>query len=251
MESNFNSKILLIADYGRSGQGWLSYMLSYILNAAYIEPYNFLVGKRYTASDYVINLTQGDLVDREKTKYSLVVKTHNYPSENFNLPKKVLFLIRDPRDVAVSMHNLHLIHEKSVGWNHPRAKISLLFEKYFKIFDYINTINGWQHYFCAYKKVNHFLVRYENLNKNPEDELNKILNYLDCADQENYIKEAVEKFSFEKITGRKQGQEDKNSTEFRKGIVGDYKNKMSKFEIYVINKLFKKVLKDSGYEVNG
>ena len=38
------SNIVLISDFGRSGQGWLSYMLCYILNAQFVEPYNFLNG---------------------------------------------------------------------------------------------------------------------------------------------------------------------------------------------------------------
>jgi hypothetical protein len=55
-------KVILIADYGRSGQGWLSFMLSYILNAKYIEPYDLLKGRWYSSSNqYVINLSQGNL----------------------------------------------------------------------------------------------------------------------------------------------------------------------------------------------
>src|SRR3989344_1927089 len=120
------SNIVLISDFGRSGQGWLSYMLCYILNAQYVEPYNFLNGKIYSSSEDVIRLTSGNLPGREKTPYNLVVKTHNYPSSEFNLTDKVIFLIRDPRDVAVSMHNLNIIQNKNVGWNHPRAKFFLV-----------------------------------------------------------------------------------------------------------------------------
>lgn len=251
MELSCKNKILLIADYGRSGQGWLSYMLSYILNATYIEPYNFLVGTRYTKSDYIFNLTQGNLSDREKTGYSLVVKTHNYPAENFNLPDKVIFLTRDPRDVAVSMHNLHLIHERAVKWNHPRAKIILLFKRYFKIIDYIKTISEWFSYYNGYQKIDHYRVRYEDLLNNTASELGKITTFLGEEANKKIIEDAVGNFSFEKITGRIPGQEDKNNAEFRKGIAGDYKNKMSTLEIFIINNIFKNIIRKSGYEANG
>src|SRR6185503_18006983 len=122
----------------------LSYMLCYILNARFIEPYDFLGGKVYSASKEVVSLTSGRLPGREKTEYDLVVKTHNYPSAEFNLTNKVIFLIRDPRDVAVSMHNLHLIQQGKVTWRNPRAKLFLTFYKYFKIFDYITTISSWK-----------------------------------------------------------------------------------------------------------
>lgn len=247
MDSIYKSKILLIADYGRSGQGWLSYMLSYILNAPYVEPYNFLVGTKYTKSDHILSLTQGGLPNREKTSYSLVVKTHNYPSKDFNLTDKVLFLIRDPRDVAVSMHNLHLIHERSVGWGHPRAKVTLLFKRYFKIFDYIKTISEWKRYYTAYKKIDHHLVRYEDLLKDTRKELNEVLNFLGESIDKKIIDEGIENFSFEKITGRAQGVEDQNNPEFRKGVSGDYKNKFSKLEKIIINYIFRKILKEANY----
>ena len=45
--------VLLIADFGRSAQGWLSYILSYVLNARYIEPYNLLSGSKYSKSNII------------------------------------------------------------------------------------------------------------------------------------------------------------------------------------------------------
>ena len=244
------SNIVLISDFGRSGQGWLSYMLCYILNAQFVEPYNFLNGKTYSASKDVISLTSGNLPGREKTKYNLVVKTHNYPSAEFNLTDKVIFLVRDPRDVAVSMHNLHLIQEKSVSWNHPRAKLFLTYYKIFSIGDYLRTIKDWAKHYKIWKNVIACQVRYEDLLNDPKKTLVGILNYLEVQANEKIIQEAINEFSFEKITGRKRGEEDKKNPEFRKGISGDHKNKFSKFDMAVINSLFKGVIKKSGYEIN-
>jgi len=249
MESKSNG-IVLISDFGRSGQGWLSYMLCYILNARFVEPYNFLNGKIYSASREVINLTSGNLPGRKKTDYDLVVKTHNFPSAEFNLTDKVIFLVRDPRDVAVSMHNLHLIQEKNVSWNHPRAKFFLVLYKYFKIYDYLETIAAWSKHYKVWKKIPAHQVRYEDLLQKPEEVLQGILQYLGIQADDGIIQEAISNFSFEKITGRKPGQEDKNSLEFRKGVAGDYKNKFSKFELNFINKKYKNTIEGVGYEIN-
>src|SRR3989344_1123363 len=100
---NKDKKLLLITDYGRSGQGWLSYMLCYILNAKYIETYDFLRGTLYAPKE-TRDLTQGELPGRQETQYSMVIKTHEYPAEVFNLTDKVIFLSRDPRDIAISGH---------------------------------------------------------------------------------------------------------------------------------------------------
>jgi len=247
MESNYSKKIVLVSDFGRSGQGWLSYMLCYILNAQFVEPYDFLKGHRYSVSSHVFSLTQGDLPEREKTNYSLVVKTHEYPSSRLDLTEKIIFLIRDPRDVAVSMHNLHLIHQKSLGWNHPRAKFFLTFYKYFALFGYLRTIWRWSKHYRAWKSVPSFLVRYEDLLNNEKQTLENILAYLSVTPDEKIIDQAISHFSFEEITGRKRGQEDSNSPEFRKGIAGDHRNKFSKLELKIINFIFKKIIKRTGY----
>ena len=100
-------KVILIADYGRSGQGWLSYMLCYLLNAKYIEPYFFLRGALYTENKALRDITSGDLPNREKTEYSMVIKTHELPAGHLNLTDKVIFLMRDPRDIAVSTYFMY------------------------------------------------------------------------------------------------------------------------------------------------
>ena len=58
------SDVLLIADYGRSGQGWLSFMLCYILNATYIEPYDFLKGTESSSSDIMTIAIKSNLTTR-------------------------------------------------------------------------------------------------------------------------------------------------------------------------------------------
>ncbi len=248
MESKSNG-IVLISDFGRSGQGWLSYMLCYILNARYIEPYNFLTGKIYSNSNEVVNLTSGNLSGREKTAYDLVVKTHNFPSAEFNLTNKAILLIRDPRDVAVSMHNLNIIQNKQVSWMHPRAKFFLMIYRYLGLLDYLKTIKDWRKHYKAWQKVSYHQVRYEDLLGKPKETLEGILQYLGVLIDERIIQEAIETFSFEKITGRKPGVEDKQNPEFRKGISGDYKNKFSAIDTFIINNIFKKTFKNLGYYI--
>lgn len=245
-----NSKIILVSDFGRSGQGWLSYMLCYILNAAFVEPYNFLEGKKYTTSEHIFSLTQGDLPGREKTKYSLIVKTHSFLLHEISLTDKIIFLMRDPRDVAVSMHNLNLIQERSINWTHPRAKFFLVFKKCFRLLSYINTISHWKRHYYSWKKSQYYPIKYEDLLGDCKKALEKILEYLEVSVEEKVINEAVKNFSFKKITGRTRGQENKNSTEFRKGVAGDHKNKFSKFELKIINFLFKDLFKELNYEVD-
>jgi len=223
---NETNMTILIADYGRSGQGWLSYMLCYILNATFIEPYCLLSGMKYSASKHVLLLSQGRLPDRKITDYSLIVKTHSNPAINFNLTDKVLYLTRDPRDVAVSAYyRQRLLFKENRG--PQRFVIKSLKGKIkhfllsFRTINYAYTAIKWKKHVLSWEHIPSYKVRYEDLSENIEMALSGILDYLGTKIEKKIIYEAIENFSFRMITDRDRGNVDNNNPEFRKGIVGD------------------------------
>ena len=248
-------KSILIADYGRSGQGWLSYMLCYILNARYIEPYCLLRGIVYSGHPFIIELTQGNLPGREPSKYSLVIKTHTYPDPFFSLTDKVILLARDPRDVASSAHARFGVMEESgtdveVGAQkealtrstfnpHKRIRERLmawLWSK--KAFCFAMTARQWRNFYNAWEGIDFsHRVTYEELSKNPRGTLEGILAYLQINAADALIDEAIEKFAFESITKRRKGSEDKKDVAFRKGAVGDYRNHFNTFYLWLFRRL--------------
>jgi len=248
MASNSNGKAILVSDFGRSGQGWLSYMLCYILNAKFIEPYNLLQGREYSSSEDIIRNTKGNLPGREKTQYDFVVKTHNLSGGEINLTDKVIFLTRDPRDVAVSAFYWHKNGAKNAKWKNAKGKIFWTIATKIKIIDYILTAVGWARHYSSWKKVSSFRVRYEDLSSDTKKTLLSILNYIDVSADEKIIEEAIEKFSFEKITGRKKGEERSQNSEFRKGIVGDYKSHFSLLELKIFWLICGKSASEAGYK---
>lgn len=243
---NKKEKVILIADYGRSGQGWLSYMLSFVLNAKYIEPYALLKGFKYSRLQYVIDLTSGNLPQRKKTGCSMVIKTHEYPAKNFNLTDKVILLARDPRDVAVSAFWRYRDFSQKEKYESLKGKIFGLIHN-FKFTSFIMTAFKWRKYYPAWENIGHHFVRYEDLSFNTKETLKNILKYLEVETPENLVKEAIEKFSFEKITGRKKGEEDLENLEFRKGIVGDHENYFSKLELKIFRFICGKEARKLGY----
>ena len=147
-----DKKIILIADYGRSGQGWLSYMLCYILNAKYIETYDLLRGTLYAPKE-TRDLTSGELPDRKETQYSMIIKTHEYPAQEFNLADKVIFLSRDPRDIAISGHKRARIREqygKTVSLK-DRIYHSI---HHFKYTSFVMTGYKWKKHYLMWHKRN-------------------------------------------------------------------------------------------------
>lgn len=264
-----NDKIILVADYGRSGQGWLSYMLCYILNAKYIETYCLLRGLAFTDDEYIINLTEGNIPGREKTKYSLIVKTHSHPDPFFSLTDKVILLARDPRDVAVSgyfrnrtiakygtdvppeLQNKAILHVKPRSLNfvkkslHERLKEWLWTKKFTCLF---LTAIKWRNFYITWEHVDLcYRVRYESLLKDPKKTLSGILKYLDVDADDGIIDEAIEKFSFEKLSGRKKGEEQRQNFVYRKGIAGDYKNHFNFLQLLIFKKICRDMAKKWGY----
>jgi hypothetical protein len=71
--------------------------------------------------------------------------------------------------------------------------------------------------------TNYSEVRYENLLRRPEEEAKRLLEFLGADASEQTVKECVNAASFEKLAGgRERGQE--AASFFRKGIAGDWKN---------------------------
>lgn len=272
-ETASGNKMLLIADYGRSGQGWLSYMLCYILNAQYLEPYCLLRGLVFSGHRNIVESVQGNLPGRAKTKYSHVVKTHEIPDPYFSLTDKIILLARDPRDVAVSAHNrsnvslktgtdveteARKLSESMTNVLSPKGREALQNVKSFslkqvlvgvrdyaislKFFSYLNTALRWNRFYKAWGNIGSHKVTYEQLSTNPQGALKEILRYLEINASDALIDEAVEKFSFFNSYGRKRGQEDKSALEARKGIVKDYLNHFSPIHY----KIFESICGDTG-----
>ncbi len=264
-----NDKIILVADYGRSGQGWLSYMLCYILNAKYIETYCLLRGLAFTDDEYISNLTQGNIPGREKTKYSLIVKTHSHPDPFFSLTNKVILLARDPRDVAVSgyfrnraiaksgtdvnpeLQNKTILRVKPRPLNFMKKSLRQKLKEWLwlkKGTCYLLTAIKWRNFYAAWEHVDLcYKVRYEDLLTDPKKSLSGMLKYLDIEAEDRIIDEAVEKFSFEKLSGRKKGEEQRQNFVYRKGIAGDYKNNFNFFELSIFRKICRDAARKWGY----
>jgi hypothetical protein len=209
-------KKVLLAGYLKSGNTWLGYMLSHLLNAEYIEPNNYLSGIYYTPDPRVIELTSGDLPGRVATGYRCVVKTHWLPNVVYHLNResppltdKVLLVVRDPRDVAVSY-----LHYQRLSPDSRRTGIGML-----KPVSFFNTLRAWRDHTAAWLERKPHVVRYEDLLADCHATLARILAYLDEPPDATVIDETVRAFEFGKL---KSSRSEFTQNFFRKGVVGDH-----------------------------
>lgn len=179
---------------------------------------------------------------------------------------KVIFLVRDPRDVVVSSY----FEKKKRGFIYTpeqRRKAFKGMESYGgELSDYIyepigsfDTIiefyNIWAENRHAIKDF--LLVRYEDIHANPQQELRRTLEFLGIVGvSDEILNEAVELASFDKLhqmekTGtfesyrlRTLDKKDKESYKTRKGKVGGYIEYLSQAEIEYLSRRIKENLSD-------
>jgi hypothetical protein len=91
-------------------------------------------------------------------------------------------------------------------------------------------------------------VRYEDLLKRPEEEVGRLLRFLDADASEQSVKRCVEKTNFENWTrGRRRGEEDPGSL-LRKGVAGDWQNVFTEGDKEIFKDEAGELLVRLGYE---
>ncbi len=182
---------------------------------------------------------------------------------------KIIHIIRDGRDVAIS--NLHAV------WNSARDRggpVDLKPEDLRRRDAYLEDPEGYlqsgesiftearvEELAHSWNGVvskgradgnrlfgeNYLELRYESLLENPVPELEKLFGFLGVSVDPSTLERIAEKNSFEKMSGRKPGQE-KPSSFFRKGVHGDWKNVLNKRDREVFKKHAGQLLIELGYE---
>lgn len=99
--------------------------------------------------------------------------------------------------------------------------------------------------------TNYTEVRYEDLLENTESEVRRLLEFLGAKSNDKAVRRCVQKASFERLSkGRQRGEEDSTSF-FRKGIAGDWKNVFTERDKQIFKEEAGDLLIDLGYEKDG
>ena len=184
---------------------------------------------------------------------------------------KVIHIIRDGRDIAVSaMH--HLWNHATDAGGHLQVKPEELAKRdryrenpraYLEggesIFDGERLrkgfAEGWSRMCTRAVEEgpillgeNYTEVRYEDLLERPAAEMGRLLSFLGVEDSEETVQRCIEATSFERLSkGRKRGEEDSSSF-LRKGIAGDWKNVFTEEDKKIFKQAAGELLIELGYE---
>ncbi|MGH3145553.1 MAG: sulfotransferase [Rubrobacter sp.] len=183
---------------------------------------------------------------------------------------KVIHIIRDGRDIAISMVHHRWNRSRDEGGIYeldpeearrreayrksPEGTIKtgegLFTEKMIR-----SMANGWRKQInetrqggMALLGANYAEVRYEDLLEHPETEAERLLEFLGADAGEEAVRECVRAASFENWTdGRERGQEDPSSF-FRKGVAGDWENVFTEQDKRIFKEEAGDLLLKLGYE---
>ncbi|MDA9707031.1 sulfotransferase domain-containing protein [Candidatus Pelagibacter sp.] len=214
----------------------------------------FEISKNWINLQSLINLNN-------KTNY---LKTHNAMCTinnnkftNIHNTLGAIYVVRDPRDVLVSYSNYM---DKSID---ETIEILLSDDTYeygnFKDKGYRKSLIGsWSSHYNSwknYKSKETIIVKYEDMLYKSNSTFLRVLNYIGKINNieidKNKMYQAIEETSFENLKKLEKSEGFKSNVSknpfFRKGRVGDWKEKLTKEQTQRIEKFFKVEMIELGY----
>lgn len=167
--------------------------------------------------------------------------------------KKVILLVRDPRDAVISNYYLKIKRDKN-----PKCLNKSLPEfirEWPYIDDFIQLCNTWKQYKNVPKAF--LLLRYEDLRKDTHNELKRLTDFLGLSVADVVISNAISRASFENMRQKEIARKSSDTMDLkiseehlktRKAKLESYKEELSPEDIkFIDNKLNRELDPSYGY----
>ncbi|XP_013409998.1 estrogen sulfotransferase-like isoform X1 [Lingula anatina] len=229
---------VLICSYPKSGTHWACEIARMLVSNKAENHHIEGLGK---APEY-IDMSDQELVNSMKSPRVLFthLPTKHLPKGVWEKKIKIIHLIRNPKDVAVSFSN---------------------FAQAFSVFEYKGNWDGfltlqnsghvpsgsWFRYMLDWwnsqkGNPNVLFITYEELSANDQKVVKKMAEFLNCTNTDEFYEEVARKCSFHSM---KKSREDAMKIFFRKGQVGDWKNWFTVAQNEEFDKLFQEQMKEA------
>jgi hypothetical protein len=236
----------MLVSYPKSGNTWLRFLIANLITDREV---NFATLNRYVPS---LSVKNKELL---KVARPRIIKSHWYFNASY---KKVVYLVRDPRSVAVSYYYFLKRQNLLRG---PQD-----FDSYFQ--KYLNgNLDAWGSWGenvgswigARNGDANFLLVKYEDLKKDTKSQLMLISNFLNLPYTQELIERAIANSSFEEMrkseiahgitkNDKKKPSNDEELYFVRKGEVDSYKNSLSQAQQEAIFDRWGNIMEKLGYK---
>ena len=227
-----------IISFPKSGRTWVRMMLAKTISDAYRKKLNLDLYKMSLFNTNIPNINTDPRIGNYSNDRNTDVKITNAQRR-----KKIILLVRDPRDVLVS----YFFEWTKRRENKYTGTLSEFIREDFTLRRLIRFMNEWMDEKNR-RNDNVLLVKYEEIHKSPGVQLKRMLDFAGIKTSENMISNAVDYSTFDNMSKiEKEGAfsgdhrltatdtQDRNSFKMRKGKVGGYKENLSKEDIGYIN----------------
>jgi hypothetical protein len=222
---------VVILRYPKSGVTWLRVMISRIYQQRGGVETNHLIG----SSEFATAIPDAPRVLIANDNMGM----SNAKAKALFARRKVIMLIRDPRDMATSLY-FHFTKRATelehLSYGIPQSVRAMtiydfMMSPQFGLMNIIRYLNYWT---AALKERETAIVRYEDLHACPKDTLRKVMDVISPGTTADEIADAVEFASFEKMRQRESlaigaagilapaDKGDPDSFKVRRGKVGAY-----------------------------
>lgn len=227
---------IFVLGYPRTGTNWLCTMLNHYFEIPMSEPW---LRKLPAVEPVILHLHRFTIV-----------------------PKRTIYMIRDPRDIVISQYHKILAEPDSEARTlaarfceapmlHENLRVNLPGYIRFLFEEVLPGSISLDRHFRKARLLGLYTARYEDMLDRGEATLTGIVEFLsrNPADPQR-VRDTLERTSFESHTGRKRGEEDVGAAVARKGIAGDWKNQFTSEAARSFDRLAGEVLIESGYETD-
>jgi hypothetical protein len=254
--------IVWIASYPKSGNTWFRIFLNNLFDgdqttADINNLHHTPIASSRILFDEVSGISSSDLTMKEidnirpevyrkisgANRNILYYKVHdawknnskNEPVFPLDVTKAVIYIIRDPRDIAVSYAYHSNRGYKNVVSNMADPKYSLC-DKTDRLQNQLRQeLKSWSEHVISWVRESRlpvFVIRYEDMIKNDRREFQKAVDFLGLTYQEERVKFAVKHSKFELLHNLENSMGFKEKplkmeSFFRSGKVGDWKDRLS------------------------
>lgn len=199
--TTFPDDVFLVS-YPKSGNTWMRFLVGNLVYAD--DPVTFANVERRVPSVY--GMPNRKLRDLPRPRY---IKTHESFHPDY---KRVIYIVRDPRDVAVSYyHYLVKIRQLPAGSSLDAFIPRFIEEKLYARFGpWADHVMGWLAMSPSREKF--IFLRYEDLLNDTVSELTKVAKLLEIPPEEDRVKRAVELSTARRMRGLEKVEAGKWST---------------------------------------
>lgn len=226
-----------VGSYPRSGSTWLRFMLLEILagKASGFSNTNEMipdVGKHRTAAPV---LPAG----------GRLIKTHELFRTEY---KKAIYLVRDPRDVALS----EFAYQKALGL--AGSDFNIYLQHFLR--GEVNPFGSWSHHAISWMdaadsgRSEVLLICFEELKRNSERELSRIVEFLGVPVQAEKIREAVANNSMDRMRQKEKADPQRASAKgkfIRSGSAGGWSEVFTGDQSQLVQQYAGNILARLGY----